>query len=1615
MKNFPKHSIVIFFTLIYTLSQAQTYTGSWIPLGPFGSTAGGTDYQGRIISFAENPANNDIIYFGGESGGLWKRDESGNSAELLNTDELERIGVAAIAVDPNSGTTSEDILIGTGSGYAIHYLDAFESDRRATSSGIYKTTDGGANWTQVLSWQSIMNPGAPGSVSDKENTVQIAKIIINRDDASKVLAAVRKPVGDGSNTNNWGRLYRSTDYGATWVEVSSSNISDKFFFDMEVSPGDANTVYLSSHRLYKSTDFGSTWTDVTSKLTGLNIDASSDKSFILIETAPVGSSSTYDNWVAVATNNESAGGGKELFVSTDGLATSINNKSMSSTIYIGRYNHSFEVGYNFNKIWFGGSSEKIYYANSLTEPITLTHYSSIHADIKALFVPEYSGSNQYTIFAGTDGGAYKSTTSSPSFSFINKDVSVVQFHSVASSETDNRIIGGTQDNASMVFRGNAWYWTSVGGDGSDCEIDPTNSNYMFYDDYLNPSFHASADAGVSAQSSSIVDAGGNIIVPIEISSFDNSLIYVGDDVLKVYEHDYETPTTSLPVGLTSLANYTHQNGTVNYVLAIGLSEQDPDKIYIATQGYYTELVGGTPCIVDRDNTWTGCETSVTWTDPTAYFSYNVFKSLDGGLTWTDISPATDLPGVTSEISSIAVNPNDDDEVWITYTGFERTVTGATLKNKNIFKTTNGGTTWVEDFDGSSNLPKCYTNKVVYQPNTNNRIFIATDKGVFWKEDGLNWQPFSNGLPNCPITDLSIDECEGNIYASSFGRGMWKSDLPINTFDDIHITTNTTWNTNDDIISNVVIEANAVLTITGATITMAGGKKFIVERGGRLEINNATITNACEALWEGIEVWGYDDLAHPVLTDVLSGAYPASEDDHGVVFINGNSIIENSHNGVSTSKYNEVGWSNPDYHGGIIVALASTFRNNRRSAEFLSYGYENVSEFIGCNFVTDDALFEGAIPFAHVSMWDVTGVLFMDNVFENTLPLATKKGWKRGKGIYSEEAAYDVLRSCITPLEPCGCEEWVGNTFDGLYRGIEARSIGVSFIYPLTIDGNTFNDNERAVLISSIGNIEMVNNYFQVPDFIGTVCYGLYLEGSTNYHVENNSFTTAGTVTEDSDPNSGMFVANSGTSGEAIYRNHFADMEIGIRCQNTNDGLQIRCNDFSTEMSKYNIVVSSGSIPHQGSCIIQPAKNIFTHDCGISHADFRLASGVSGFNYHYESGEDPICYSSSINLIECQDEYDCESGISDPCDEEEEEAQLMIESGVYLQELIDADYAKIDGGNTSALLEDIQEGKVTLEQLNEIGPYLSDEVLQALIETSEKLTTSDLLNVLSSNAPLSEIVTESLETAGITNELVIAEISEALIMTEEGPVTIYSPMQELLIEINYLENEKSMLIQKAVNTYLISKDTESAIAVLSSESSDWAKQRLITLYFSIEDYESAAASLSNLNSDDPNIVEFSELMSVLLNIKIEGRSYSDLTTEEESSLRKLNSKESTNGITAGNILRFAYSEDYPEVIDTIIDEVEFRTVNINGLTSKPKFKLYPNPASDIVYIELINVAANCDIEINVYDVTGRLVSNRKKGEGKSTTWLELTDLKSGIYLIEVICNKSLVGTESLVVE
>jgi PKD repeat protein len=57
------------------------------------------------------------------------------------------------------------------------------------------------------------------------------------------------------------------------------------------------------------------------------------------------------------------------------------------------------------------------------------------------------------------------------------------------------------------------------------------------------------------------------------------------------------------------------------------------------------------------------------------------------------------------------------------------------------------------------------------------VYIGTDIGAFFKDASLNvWQPFSNGLPNVIVTQLHIHYATSKIRASTYGRGMWESDL-----------------------------------------------------------------------------------------------------------------------------------------------------------------------------------------------------------------------------------------------------------------------------------------------------------------------------------------------------------------------------------------------------------------------------------------------------------------------------------------------------------------------------------------------------------------------------------------------------------------------------------------------------------------------------------------------------------------------------------------------------------------------------------------------------------------------------------------------------------------------
>jgi hypothetical protein len=133
----------------------------------------------------------------------------------------------------------------------------------------------------------------------------------------------------------------------------------------------------------------------------------------------------------------------------------------------------------------------------------------------------------------------------------------------------------------------------------------------------------------------------------------------------------------------------------------------------------------------------------------------VHVTFNMGGSWSKIN------GGTGRISFIEVDPKDKTHFWVTYGGYGVNKV-AEYKPISGWKYLN------------NNLPDVPVNCI--RIDTSTRIlYIGTDVGVFYKTDtGTNWQLYNNGLPIVRISQLNINYTTGDLWAATYGRGMWSS-------------------------------------------------------------------------------------------------------------------------------------------------------------------------------------------------------------------------------------------------------------------------------------------------------------------------------------------------------------------------------------------------------------------------------------------------------------------------------------------------------------------------------------------------------------------------------------------------------------------------------------------------------------------------------------------------------------------------------------------------------------------------------------------------------------------------------------------------------------------------
>lgn len=543
----------------------------------------------------------------------------------------------------------------------------------------------------------------------------IRRLIINPNNPQILMAAA----SDG--------IWRTTDAGTTW-----NNVQAGYFLDLEFKPTDPNYVYASTFytsggaEIHRSTDGGVTWNWVVAYPTVSRIDLGITPNFPdLIDAVLVNQS---DDGLAGMVYSNNSGASFSQYISGSCSFNLLDwSHDASACGGQGTYDLAYAINpNNSNDIWLGGINvwntsdggntwgiKTMWISDPNSNP---NGVPEVHADVHFIaFHPLQSN----TMFVCNDGGIYKTTNSGTTWADLSNGLQISQIYKIGVAQTaSENIIIGLQDNGSREVTNNTWY-DRTGGDGMDCAIDYTDA-LIQYASYAKGVLYGTTDGWVTEQtiSNNISNPApeGAWVTPFAIDPTTPSTIYAGYDIL--YKST-DRGNSWFPI-----------SGVISDMVKIrslAIAPSNSNYIYCASIDtfYYT-------------------------TDGGANWFYNSIQVQSG------IWP----------ITNIAVNPTNAQEVYITI--------GNYYAGQKVYKSTNAGTTWT-NFSGT--LPNLPVNCIVYENGSSDRLYIGTDVGVFYREASMNdWAVYNNGLPNVVVTDLEISYQDNQLWAGTFGRGLWKSDL-----------------------------------------------------------------------------------------------------------------------------------------------------------------------------------------------------------------------------------------------------------------------------------------------------------------------------------------------------------------------------------------------------------------------------------------------------------------------------------------------------------------------------------------------------------------------------------------------------------------------------------------------------------------------------------------------------------------------------------------------------------------------------------------------------------------------------------------------------------------------
>jgi len=680
--------------------------------------------SGRIADIAVDPTRPSRWYVAVASGGVWKTENAGTSWTPL-FDSQGAYSIGCVTIDPRNPYT---VWVGTGE----------NNNQRALGygDGIYKSLDGGKNWTRM----------------GLERSEHIAKILVHPKDSNTVFAAVPGPVWAPGGDRG---LYKTTDGGKTWKATLTVS-ENTGISDVVMDPRDPNVLVAAAHQrrrhvwtyisggpesaIYKSTDGGETWRKITTGLPGGDIGR------IGLAISPVNPDVLY----AIV---EAAGDTGGFFRSTD-------------------------RGETWNKRG-GYSSSGNYYSEIFTDPKDVDRVYSMdtylqvtadggktwgnlgeqwkHVDNHVIWI-DSRDTDHYIV--GSDGGLYESFDRAGSWNF-KANLPVAQFYRIAVDDSSPvyYVYGGTQDNTSiggpsrtLTDHGasNADWFTTWGGDGFHSLAEPGNPNIVY----------SALQHGVLARYDR--KSGEAIGIQPQEAKGDPGLRWNWDSPLLISPH----ATSRLYFAANRLFR-SDDRGNAWTPVSPDLTRQiDRDTLKVMGKVWGPDAVA--------KNTSTSFYGNIVSLDESPKVEGLLYVGTDDGLVqvsdnaggaWRKASAFPGVPDMTY-VSDLVASQHDANVVYAAFNNHKM----GDFK-PYLLRSADRGRTWTSI---AANLPErgsVWT--VVEDPVDPAMLFTGTEFGVFFTKDGgTSWVQLKGGLPTIAVRDIKIQARENDLVVGTFGRGIF---------------------------------------------------------------------------------------------------------------------------------------------------------------------------------------------------------------------------------------------------------------------------------------------------------------------------------------------------------------------------------------------------------------------------------------------------------------------------------------------------------------------------------------------------------------------------------------------------------------------------------------------------------------------------------------------------------------------------------------------------------------------------------------------------------------------------------------------------------------------------